>query len=158
MSLGNALLWTLVGDRAEAGHTLPEMIPGGGASPLLLAMCLARAGRIDTFHRLCRARDDMAFGPLADYCLFVGLTRDIECALALFKVLKSVAPLEAGVWWALAQLQAACGDEAAALRSAAVHAELTGRPLAVFDREDIAVPGAAYGTIRILKGDVTIDL
>lgn len=158
MSLDNFLLCAIAGVHLEGEHALSTLFEDPDVPPQLLAMALARTGRVDDLCRLLRTRSDMPVGLLAACGLFLGLTVDPGQARRLFKVLREIRPLDPDVWLAIARFDAAIGDEAAALRAAAIHAELTGISFSTPAREDAAPAGVPSGAIRILQGDVNIEL
>ncbi|URD37920.1 hypothetical protein M6G65_05245 [Methylobacterium tardum] len=66
--------------------------------------------------------------------------------------------MDPDVWLAIARFEATIGDDAAALRAAAIHAELMGISFSTPAREDATPAGIPAGAIRILRGDVNIEL
>ena len=154
----NFILCAILGVPLEGEHALSAAVEDLDVAPLPLAMALARTGRIDDLCRLLRLRSDIPFGALAACGLFVGLTRDPGQAGTLFRALREIAPLDADVWLAIARFEAAICNEAAALRAAAMHAELVGVAFATPAREDATPARIPLGTIRTLRGDVNIEL
>lgn len=142
----------------EGENALSTLREDPDVSPPLLALALIRTGRVDDLCSLLRVRSDIPAGLLAASGVFLGLTGDPGQARRLFKVLREISPLDPDIWLAIARFEAAIGDEAAALRAAAIHAELTGNSLATPAREDAAPAGIPTGMIRSLRGDVNIEL
>ena len=158
MSLENFLLCAIAGVPLEGEHTLSTLLEDPNVPPQMLVMALARTGRVDDLCRLLRIRSDMPVGLLAACGLFLGLTGDPGQAQRLFKILREIAPLDPDIWLAVARFEAAIGNEAAALRAAAIHAELAGIPFSTPARENAAPAGSFPGKIRILRGDVNVQL
>ncbi|MCJ2142954.1 hypothetical protein [Methylobacterium sp. E-066] len=157
MSFENLLLCAILGVPLEGENALSALIEDLSIPPLPLALALARTGRIDELCKLLLSRSDMPPSPLAACGLFVALTGEPGQARSIFTILRGLAPLDPDVWLSISRFEAVVGDEAAALRAASIHAELSGIPFQTPTQEDAAPAKAAYGSIRLLRGDVHIE-
>ena len=158
MSIRNALLCGLIGYGSETVQSLDETWTRTPEDTLVLAMHLFANDRLNEVARLCRQHPKLDVAALAQYVLFLGLTRNVSLAFRAFDVLKSTAPRESGVWLNNAYLHAVCGQPMAASRAITVHAILTGRQPPRLDLPVEADEDVEIGLIRFMAGDVAMPL
>lgn len=158
MSIRNALLCGLVGQGGDAISSLDETWTRTPEDTLLCAMHLLANDRLNEVAQLCRQHPELDVAALAQYGLFLGLTRNVSLAFRAFDVLKSTAPRESDVWLSIAYLQAVCGQPTAASRAITVHAILTGRQPPKLDLPVEAGEDVEIGSICFMAGDVAMLL